>query len=72
MPQQLCHERYKENEEDEANSLPHNLMPALKLFEQLGEAVPQFIIAVIFYSNNFDILDTWERAMGVTTMILSW
>ena len=67
----LCHESYKENEEDESNELPHALMPTLKLFEQFGEAIPQFVIAVVFYSKNFEWLDIGEWVMGVATMTLS-
>ena len=67
----LCHDSYKDNEEDESNGLPHALLPTLKLFEQFGEAIPQFAIAVIFYSKNFEWLDMGERAVGVATMTLS-
>ena len=46
-------------------------MPARKLFEQIGEAVPQFSIAVTFYALNWHWLSYWDKKMGVVTMTLS-
>ena len=46
-------------------------MPASKLFEQIGEAVPQFTIAVTFYALNWHWLSPWDRGMGAGTMVLS-
>ena len=68
-----CHASFKEDEEDAARVLRavHAKWPALKLFEQIGEAVPQFTIAVTFYSLNWHWLSPWDRGMGVGTMTLS-
>ena len=49
----------------------HRAMPAYKLFEQIGEAVPQFCIAVIFYALNWHWLSEWDQVMGIVTMTLS-
>merc|ERR1712037_72939 len=49
----------------------YDAMPAFKIPEQLGEAIPQFTIAVVFFSNNADWLSPWEMTQGYVTMILS-
>ena len=51
--------------EDQAN------MPAAKLYEQIGEAVPQFSIAATFYLLNWHWLSQGDKLMGVVTMTLS-
>ena len=43
----------------------------MKLPEQLGEAIPQFVIAVVFYSKNYHWLSQWELIKGGATMTLS-
>ena len=48
-----------------------DIMPCLKLFEQFGEAIPQFLIAVTFYSNNYPWLSSEDLALGIATMVLS-
>ena len=62
-----CHARLKNSDdaEDQAE------MPALKLFEQIGEAVPQFSIAATFYLLNWHWLSQGDKLMGVVTMTLS-
>ena len=45
--------------------------PAYKLFEQIGEAVPQFSIAATFYLLNWHWLSQGDKLMGVVTMTLS-
>ena len=47
------------------------MWPILKLFEQFGEAVPQFVIAVTFYSKNYHWLEPNELIFGILTMTLS-
>ena len=59
----FCHSSYKEDNDAEV----HDGYPALKLPEQIGEAVPQLIIAATFYSKNPHWLDTF----GILTMTLS-
>ena len=46
-------------------------MPAFKLFEQVGEAVPQLSIAATFYALNWHWLSEWDQVMGIVTMTLS-
>ena len=62
----FCHASFKEDD-----AYDYSDMPAQKLFEQIGEAVPQFTIAVTFYSLNWHWLSPWDRGMGVGTMTLS-
>ena len=64
----FCHANLKSNASDRAR---YAVWPAYKLFEQIGEAVPQFTIAVTFYSLNWHWLSPWDRGMGVGTMTLS-
>ena len=64
----FCHQSYKENKID---AVIHASWPGLKLYEQLGEAVPQFVIAVIFYYKNYDWLGSSELIFGIVTMTLS-
>ena len=47
------------------------ILPALKLPEQFGEAVPQLAIAVTFYYKNAHWLSQWEMFKGILTMTLS-
>lgn len=66
------HEKYKQREEDEEiKSVKHKDAAQLKLPEQIGEAVPQFIIAAMFYSKNSSWLSTREMWQGGLTMALS-
>ena len=64
----LCHEKFKGNEYDRGNM---DVMPILKLFEQFGEAVPQFTIALTFYLKNYHWLNSNELTFGILTMTLS-
>ena len=68
-----CHDSYKNKETHNNDRFSdwHSTYPAWKLFEQFGEAIPQFIIAVIFYSNNSDWLSFYEMLLGGFTMTLS-
>ena len=61
-----CHASFKDND-----AKRYAKMPAMKLFEQIGEAVPQFSIAVTFYTLNWHWLSPWDKTMGVVTMTLS-
>ena len=36
----------------------------LKLFEQFGEALPQFVLGLIFYINNSYFIDTYDTLFG--------
>ena len=63
----FCHEQYQ-GTFDEA---VHFTWPAFKLFEQFGEAVPQFVIAVTFFANNAHWLDQDDLLLGYVTMTLS-
>ena len=62
----FCHKRYKDSGTD-----IHAQAPALKIPEQLGEAIPQFAIAVVFFSKNAHWLRPWELILGGVTMTLS-
>ena len=64
----FCQEKYKEEEGDD----PLAIMPALKLFEQFGEAIPQLAIALAFYSKNYLMLSPEELLFGIATMSLSF
>ena len=44
---------------------------AHKLFEQIGEAVPQLSIAATFHALNWHWLSFWDKVMGMVTMTLS-
>ena len=61
----FCHEALKEDA-----GLFHE-MPAFKLYEQLGEAVPQLTIGLVFYTKNAHWLDPTDLNFGVFTMTLS-
>ena len=63
----FCHARYKEDGGADA----HAKAPAMKLFEQLGEAVPQLTLAIVFYSKNSHWLPATEIHFGIFTMALS-
>ena len=38
------------------NELPAEAIPFLKLFENLGEAIPQAILIIVFICNNWDFI----------------
>ena len=61
----FCHEKYEKEVNGHAN------MPVYKLFEQFGEAIPQFVIAVTFYANNAHWLPPVDLYFGIFTMIMS-
>ena len=82
----LCHESYKAETSATLNSVffasnPsirkesdakfHAETPAWKTFEQLGEAIPQILLAITFYSKNCHWLDSEELIFGVATISLS-
>ena len=54
-----------------AKEIHENLMPVLKIFEQIGEAVPQLCIAATFYTLNWHWLSPSDKMMGMVTMTLS-
>ena len=62
-----CHASFKNSVQAEY----HATMPAKKLFEQIGEALPQFSIAATFYILNWRWLSKGDKLMGVVTMTLS-
>ena len=64
----FCHEHYKHYSTQDR---VHEDAPALKLPEQLGEAIPQFVIAVVFFTKNSHWLSPWEMILGGVTMTLS-
>ena len=64
----FCHASFKESSTDADD---YAKWSAWKLFEQIGEAVPQFTIAVTFYALNWHWLSPWDKGMGVGTMTLS-
>ena len=49
-----------------------NLVPGFKLFENFGEAVPQFVIAIVFYSQNYTQLPQLAQAFFWVSMLLSF
>ena len=49
----------------------HKYWPFLKLFEQFGEAIPQFVIGITFYSKNYHWLNENEVLFAIVTMTLS-
>ena len=71
----FCHEEYKQDgwrgSEGWWTDDPLALMPAFKLFEQFGEAIPQLAIALVFYSKNYHLLSSDELMFGIATMSLS-
>ena len=76
----FCHEKFKGNEDEstyfhvyihENERGFYDGMPILKLFEQFGEAVPQFTIALTFYLKNYHWLESDELTFGILTMTLS-
>ena len=40
-------------------------LPFVKLFEKLGEAFPQFILTLVFASNNYPFLSEFDTYFGV-------
>ena len=48
------------NLDDTSIPLDDSSIPFLKFFEQFGEALPQFIIGVIFYVNNSYFINTYD------------
>ena len=63
----FCHASFKGSYQ--ASDYAH--MPAKRLFEQIGEAVPQFCIATTFYALNWHWLCSKGKAWGVVKMTLS-
>ena len=63
----IWHAHFKSNQDNKS----FQAMTALKLFEQIGEAVPQLCIAAIFYTSNWHWLSEWDRVMGIVTLTLS-
>ena len=63
----FCHKSYKDGSGNEI----HSEAPAMKVPEQLGEAIPQFLVAVVFYAKNYHWLSPWEIIKGGVTMFLS-
>ena len=62
-----CHAGFKNSEQADIQAM----MPAKKLFEQIGEAVPQFSIAATFYALNWYYISFGNKLMGAVTMTLS-
>ena len=48
-------------EEELLEDFPAKLVPFFKLFENLGEAVPQFIITMVFLLNNMDYIYKFDQ-----------
>ena len=69
-----CHMKYKTDDSiygDGTLRDDHERWPSYKLFEQFGEAIPQFVIGVTFYFNNHHWLLEREVIFGIVTMTLS-
>lgn len=68
----ICHDSHQNSDEDgdikEDNRIWRHVM---KLPQQIGEAVPQLIIAAVFYSRNSHWLSTLEMIQGGLKMMLS-
>ena len=64
----FCHQKYEVNEEEVEY---HQSMPAHKVYEQLGEAIPQFVIAVAFYANNAHWLPLENLVFGIFAIVIS-
>ena len=47
----------------------HKYLPFLKLFEHAGEAVPQLVLSLVFYTNNKDFVDESETYYGINVSI---
>ena len=45
-------------------TIKNTWIPFLKLFEQIGEALPQFIIALTFYVNHKNYVDSYDTVFG--------
>ena len=43
----------------------------LKLFEQFGEALPQFMLGLTFYVNNTYFINTYDNLFGLPTTLIS-
>ena len=71
----FCQKSYKEGQNEldaefgQGNG--HAGLIGYKLFEQLGEALPQFVIAVTFYANNAHWLPPGDLHFGIFTMVMS-
>ena len=63
----FCHSKFKLG----SKSFNHADWPAYKLFEQVGEAFPQFLIAITFYANNAHWLPRNDLYFGIFTMTMS-
>ena len=46
-------------------------LPFLKLFEQFGEALPQFMLGLTFYVNNTYFINTYDNLFGLPTTLIS-
>ena len=73
MQNLFCHQNYKydQNELKDKYGNGHAEMPAKKLFEQFGEAIPQFVIAITFYANYAHCLPKADLIFGICTMVMS-
>ena len=72
----FCHEKYNReqnalNNKYQQNCTTHAEVPFFKLFEQFGEAIPQLVIALIFYTNNAHWLTESDYNIGKLTMVMS-
>ena len=45
-------------------TIKNTWIPFLKLFEQIGEALPQFMIALTFYVNHKSYVDSYDTLFG--------
>ena len=59
------------NDEYKEEKSIHDTMPALKLFEQIGEGVPQLALAISFYATYGRQLTPNQLIFGYVTMALS-
>ena len=50
-------------------TIKNKWIPFLKLFEQIGEALPQFIIALAFYVNHKDYINAYDTVFGSSVPI---
>ena len=62
----------------EASSINSKVLPMLKGFEFIGEAVPQLTLSIVFMANNYDFMRETKTFIGLyefevtlTSMIFS-
>ena len=67
----LCHEKYENDKVDGEGKEYHASMPAHKVYEQFGEAIPQLVIAVTFYANNAHWLPQGDLLFGIFAIAIS-